>query len=544
MIRNTLAVYEGASGFILDWMVTGFFANGVIGGRAPNLYDAKASRFWKKDYLQKALGGEEAVRGIPKPAGIAEIEWLPLQAPPDYPKLELLQHRRAYPELDAAIPAQWDHLWYALAVVEADTAQDGELRITGQDGCRVWWNGQFVHEEHSWHKMPFDLGVVPVRLPKGRSTLLVKLDRYGVVARLTAPGGRRLKGKAVTLTPAAPRPKPPGTMEQLARYSRTLKVTMPCRATSRAEALAWQGAARAHYRRCLGPLPQPPAARGKLIRREKLDGCQRRLYHLNREAGSTLPVWLLVPDRSRRNGRCVICPHGHGQDDLVVAGVSPPARPHGNWFGPYSGNYAELLARAGFITATWAERALAHRRKDDPRDGSRDPCNLASLAAEAMGMTLPGLHLYDLRGVTAFALAETGADPKRLGVMGLSGGATMTVQAGAYDETFGAMGVFCGCHSYADYARGRDGCGQQIVPGLYPTLDTPELICLMAPRPVLLAQGRRDVTFNAFLLTRFARQARKAYAAMGAAGKVELHLYDLAHQVDIDAAESFFLRNL
>jgi len=543
MIRNTLAVYEGASGFVLDWLVTGFFPNGLVGGRAPNLYDAKASRFWKKDYL-KSCGGEAGVRGIPGPRGIAEIEWLPLQTPRDWPKLELLHCRRAYPELDAAIPAKWDHLWYALAIVEADTAQDAELRITGHDGCRVWWNGRFVHEEHSWHKMPFDLSVVPIRLRKGKNTLLVKLDRYGVVARLTAPGGRRLKGKAVTLTPKPPRPEPPGTMEQLARYSRTLKVTMPCRATNRAEVRKWRRAARAHYRRCLGPVPDQPAPEAKLIQREKLDGYERRLYHLAREAGSTVPVWLLVPDKARVNGRTVICPHGHGQDDLVVAGVRPPARPHGNWFGPYSGNYAELLARAGFVTATWAERALAHRRKDDAREGGRDPCNLASLAAQAMGMTLPGLHLYDLRGVAGFVLAETGADPKRLGVTGLSGGATMTVQAGAYDETFQAMGVFCGCHSYADYAQGRDGCGQQIVPGLYPTLDTPELIALMAPRPVLLAQGRRDVTFNAFLLTRFARQGRRAYRALGAADKVELHLYDLAHQVDIEAAEDFFLRNL
>jgi dienelactone hydrolase len=456
----------------------------------------------------------------------------------------MLHHRRAYPALDAALPARWDHLWYALAVVESDTAQDAELRITGHDGCRVWWNGRFVHEEHSWHKMPFDLHTVPVRLRRGPNTLLVKLDRFGVVARLTAPGGRRLKGKARSLTPALARPQPPGTMEQLARYSGTLKVTMPCRARTKAEYLKWKRAARAHYRRCLGSVPTPPKPRPELVRTENLDGCQRRLYHLNREAGSTLPVWVLVPDGDRFNGRTVICPHGHGQDDLVVAGAKPPARPYGNWFGPYSGNYAELLARRGFLTATWAERALSHRRKDDPREGNRDPCNLASIAAEAMGMTLPGLHLYDLRGVTEFVLNLTGADPSRVGVTGLSGGGTMTVQAGAYDETFKAMAVFCGCHSYADYARGRDGCGQQIVPGLYPTLDTPELICLMAPRPVLLGQGRRDVTFNTFLLARFARQARRAYRALGAASRVKLHLYDLAHQVDIDAAETFFLKNL
>ena len=61
---------------------------------------------------------------------------------------------------------------------------------------------------------------------------------------------------------------------------------------------------------------------------------------------------------------------------------------------------------------------------------------------------------------------------------------------------------------------------------------------------MMLAQGRRDVTFNVFLLQRFARQARKAYRAMGAADRLEVHLYDLAHQVDIDAAIDFFTRIL
>ena len=70
------------------------------------------------------------------------------------------------------------------------------------------------------------------------------------------------------------------------------------------------------------------------------------------------------------------------------------------------------------------------------------------------------------------------------------------------------------------------------------------MLCLAAPRPLLLAQGRRDVTFNVFLLQRFARQARRAYRALGAADRLQVHLYDLAHQMDVDAAIEFFLRFL
>ena len=543
MHRTELATYEGATGFILDWLVTGFFPNGTIGGAAPNLYDEKRSRFWRKDYL-KPCGGERAVRGLPKPRGLSEVEWLALQAPAEYPKLQLHPYFRAYPELREAFPKRWDHQWYALAVIASDRRQEAEIRFCGHDGCRLWWNGQFLFEEHSWHKLVFDLHTVKVTLERGRNSLLLKLDRFGLLGRVTAPGGRRLKGSVRTLSPTPPRPQPPGTLEQLVRHSRGLKVRMPCRATSRGEFLKWKRAARAHYHKAVGPFPRVARKQARLISRDRCDGYTRHRYHLTREAGSLLPVYVLVSHRARFNGRAVICPHGHGQDDKVVAGISPPARPRGNWFGPYTGNYAELLAQAGFLTATWSERSLSHERQDfgDIRTG--DPCNLASLCAQAMGMTLPGLHLFDMHGVADFVCSKFGADPRRLGLTGLSGGATMTYQAGAYDDRFKALAPFCGIHSYADYARGTDGCGQQIVPGMYPTLDVGELLCMAAPRPMLLAQGRRDVTFNVFLLQRFARQARKAYRAMGAADRLEVHLYDLAHQVDIDAAIDFFTRSL
>jgi hypothetical protein len=542
MIENRLATYETAPGFILDWHVAGFFPGGTIGGKEPDLFDPKQSRHWTTDHL-RPWGGEEAVTDLPEPRGLAEIEWLPLRAPADYPKLWLDRFRSACPELESAWPEHWDHQWYALALVETDRPAPAELRVTGQDGCRAWFNGRLVVDEHSWHKLPFDLHVAAVDLRAGRNAILLKLDRFGLVARLTGPGGRRLAGRVRSLAARPPRPRPHGTFDQLTRYGRKLRVTSPCPTASAAEYRHWRKAALAHFRKAMGPMPQLPARRPrKLVETVQCDGYVRHLYRLTREAGSLLPVHVLVPEESRFNGRAVICPHGHGQDDKVVAGIAPPRRPYGNWFGPFTGNYAELLAQNGFITATWAERTLSHERKDTHRRG--DPCNLAALSALAMSMTLPGLNLFDLHGVADLVCALPGVRPERLGLTGLSGGGTITYLAGAYDDRFRACAVFCGIHSYARYVDGTDGCGQQIVPHLYPTLDVGELLCLIAPRPLLLGQGQKDVTFATFVLRRFARQARRAYRLLGAGDALEVRIHDRAHQVDIDAAADFFLRNL
>ena len=63
MERRKLTVYEGATGFILDWMITGFFPNGAVCDDDPNLYESKTSRFWSHDYLAP-YGGATAIRDV------------------------------------------------------------------------------------------------------------------------------------------------------------------------------------------------------------------------------------------------------------------------------------------------------------------------------------------------------------------------------------------------------------------------------------------------------------------------------------------------
>jgi len=544
MRHNPLSTYETFTGFILDWHITGFFPNGTDCDHDPDLYEPKRSRHWKHDYLAP-WGGATNIQDLPKPKGNCPVEWMFIRGEPAAPKIFLQSFLRSCPDLARAFPgeAQWDHQWYALALLQSDRPQDAELRLCGNDGCQAWWNGQLVLEEHSWHKLAYDLNIVPVALRKGRNALLLKLDRFGLLARLTAPGGARIKDNVCSLGGATPKAKPPGTFEQLTRYARTLKVTQPLRATTPAQYRRWRHDALAHFHRCIGPFPRLPARPPKpaLVERTACDGYTRFRYHLSREAGSIMPVYVLQPEARRFNGRSVICPHGHGQDDKVVAGIQPPAKPYNNWCGNFTGNYAELLAQAGFLTATWSERTLSHERQDLP--GREDPCNIAGLCAGAMGMTLPGLNLFDLHGVADFVSKLKGVDPARMGVTGLSGGGTMTYLAGAYDDRFRAVAIFCGMFSYADYAV-EGGCGQQVVPGLYPQLDVGELLCLVAPRPLLLAQGRRDVLFSMPLLHRYARQARAAYRLLDREDHVEVCIYDLAHQVNIQAAIDFFTRRL
>jgi dienelactone hydrolase len=253
------------------------------------------------------------------------------------------------------------------------------------------------------------------------------------------------------------------------------------------------------------------------------------------EGDSLIPAYVLMPEKRRFNGRTLIVAHGHESHFGRVAGAGEDRAASAKAFH----NYGERMAQKGFFVAVMCERAFSERR--DPFQGD-DACNVAHRRAEAMGYTLPRLHIADLHRLHALASTFGEVDRRRVGLTGLSGGGTLSYLAGAFDGRFKAIGVFCGMCRYGDYATGINGCGMQVVPRLYPTGDVGEVLSLIAPRPLLLAQGRLDSTFDVLSLRSIAADARRAYRAAGAEDRLEVSVYERPHQYDPDAAERFFLR--
>ena len=80
------------------------------------------------------------------------------------------------------------------------------------------------------------------------------------------------------------------------------------------------------------------------------------------------------------------------------------------------------------------------------------------------------------------------------------------------------------------------------MPGLYPTGDVGEVLSLIAPRPLLLGQGRLDSTFNIIRFRSIAEDAKRAYVAAGVAERLDVEVFELAHQFHVDLAEKFFVK--
>jgi dienelactone hydrolase len=166
-----------------------------------------------------------------------------------------------------------------------------------------------------------------------------------------------------------------------------------------------------------------------------------------------------------------------------------------------------------------------------------------SAAAKALlweGRSLAGQMLGELSSATGYLASRSDVDEERIGVFGISMGATFGYWLGAVEPRIACVMQLC---CFADFrqliaAGAHDLHGIYLtVPGLLGVAGTGELAGLVAPRPQLICIGDRDpLTPPAAVDIAFAHTLA-AYEAAGARENLVLH-----READIGHAESPAMR--
>ncbi len=552
--KKSLRSWCGEGAFICEWFICGFFPAQVRNAEPPpNLFDKKISDNWRKDWLSDWGGVEGIVGGLPKPCAEqggkspAEIEWMHVECSEYSPVLSLQSARRASPALDSVLDRTnpGDMQWYALALVECDSDCELEMNFSVWDGSIVHLNGKEVFEEHSWHHVLIDMEKIRLPMKKGVNTLLFKNERDGLVARLSPATGWSADWKApvaLGLEDAKSSPEISGDW-QIRRCSLASKPSHSFNGGSESEFLAWKQSFREIYRKIIGKtfdsIPGGKTLTRTLGETKTAWGVRRLVEISGGPFGEKIPAFILVPDDSIRNGKTILLVHGHGMTWRIVAGERPRPPVRAAQIGPDTDNYAELLAMQGFLTATFCLRGFEERGDLKSRTHL---CSRYDAEARMLGFSLIGLHIHDIHCM-ADALCEIpGVNPSKIGISGLSGGATMTCYAAAYDDRFAAAASFCGVFSMLDKIF-DGGCGMQNLLGLYEYGDMDDVLAMIAPRPLLIAQGRYDACFNIPRTRSIFEGARRAYSSLGKTAMIEFKVTDLGHQYEPKLAGDFFRKH-
>ncbi len=305
-------------------------------------------------------------------------------------------------------------------------------------------------------------------------------------------------------------------------------------------------------RACLGDFPARVPLNPQLLAEWESGGLrkQRWIIDVQKHLSATLLVNIPMDMKREERRPAILCWHGHGAFGKapVMGDKSSPEKKQSAEQHNY--DYGLQMAQKGFVTFAidWigaGERNDTQKPNHLNINGSRDWCNLYYLHATMLGMTSISINAAHGMAATDFIAQQPYVDPDRFGVMGLSGGGTMTLWSMLCDERFKAAEIICYSDLWAYFGmRDINYCGMQVAPGLFKLVDLPDAQGLIAPRPLLVDIGVYDTCFLVDTALMCYRQVERIYRAAGASDRLELDLFEGEHGWGKNRSEAFFKKHL
>ncbi len=255
---------------------------------------------------------------------------------------------------------------------------------------------------------------------------------------------------------------------------------------------------------------------------ERLDGFTRRLVRMETEPGWQVECWMLRPDGDGPFPLAIM-PHGHeprGHD--TYAGVHRGDERRIRRINELDAGVAVQAARRGFMALAVNTRGFDSNCIPDlnERHDGRD-CHSQVIHALLAGRTAIGERVWDLERTLDWALELPEVDRGQALMMGNSGGGVATIWAAACDTRVTIAVPSC---SFAPFI-GRNGlahhCDCNVVPGALRFGEFSDVAGLIAPRSLLIVNGRQDPLFPIEEVEHAATGVQAIYAAAGAPERFE-----------------------
>ena len=265
--------------------------------------------------------------------------------------------------------------------------------------------------------------------------------------------------------------------------------------------------------------PAPP----RLIKKERHDGYTLEHLEFDFNGLEKVPGILLVPDNLKGKAPCMLYCHAHfgtyaiGKDELLDGRSVMPA-------------YAEVYAQKGIMTLAIDSWCFgARNRLKDGAFGEADTFKEMLWK----GQTLFGMMLWDEMKALDYLLARPEADTSRVGVFGLSMGATKAWWLAALDTRITTCLDLCCLTDFDELMNIGNLSGHGLyyyVPSLLKHFSTGTINELIVPRPHLSLNGRLDLLTPPAGVEKVRDYLLPLYKQHGREEDCHIELFDCPHE--------------
>lgn len=285
----------------------------------------------------------------------------------------------------------------------------------------------------------------------------------------------------------------------------------------------WQERLRPVVRDLLGstfPATPRPLAPRLLWRRETALGVIEKISFAS-EPGCDVLAYLCLPATARPPYDLFICLQGHNTGAHVSVGIQ--REDEGVAFQAEGDrDFGLECMRRGIAALCIEQRAFGDRREQHQEQVSGHGCHDATAQALMLGRTLVGERVYDVDRAIDYLETRGDIAMDRIGIMGNSGGGTVTIYAAATLPRIRFAMPSCSFSTFADSIMSIFHCADNYVPNMLKYAEMPDCLGLFAPKSLVIVTGVEDTIFPLDGVRRGYAALREIYTAAGAADRLHL----------------------
>ena len=200
--------------------------------------------------------------------------------------------------------------------------------------------------------------------------------------------------------------------------------------------------------------------------------------------------------------------------------------------------------RSGVAALCIEQRSFGVRGESHQERVSTHGCHDATMHALMLGRTLLGERVFDVDRALDYLETRDDVDWSRVGVMGNSGGGTVSTFAAAILPRITFAMPSCYFCTFRDSIMSIYHCADNYVPGLYKYAEMADVLGLFAPRPVVVVAGQHDQIFPIGAVHEAFGKLKEIYAAAGAEDRCHLVVGPEGHRFYSDLAWPAKLKEL